>query len=68
MFDERVTSGSRIVSSCHSPGGNLVVIGDTHHYIRIYQIAEENIEKIFEHHAHTVRIFVGLVIRVFRTE
>uniref|UniRef100_A0A914BVI5 Uncharacterized protein n=1 Tax=Acrobeloides nanus TaxID=290746 RepID=A0A914BVI5_9BILA len=56
LFDERVTSGSRIVSSCHSPGGNLVVIGDTHHYIRIYQILEDNIEKIFEYHAHTDRV------------
>lgn len=55
-FYERTSSGSRVVSSCHSPGGNLVVVGDTHHFIRIYRLTEATIEKLHDIDAHADRV------------
>uniref|UniRef100_A0A0R3RTJ3 Bromo domain-containing protein n=1 Tax=Elaeophora elaphi TaxID=1147741 RepID=A0A0R3RTJ3_9BILA len=55
-FYERTSSGARIVSSCHSPGGSLVVFGDTHHNLRIYKIAGDNIIKVSDIEAHTDRV------------
>lgn len=54
-FYERTSSGARIVSSCHSPGGSLVVFGDTHHNLRIYKITRDSIIKVSDIEAHTVR-------------
>uniref|UniRef100_A0A914RDL5 WD_REPEATS_REGION domain-containing protein n=1 Tax=Parascaris equorum TaxID=6256 RepID=A0A914RDL5_PAREQ len=53
-FYERTSPGSRVISSCHSPGGNLVVVGDTHHFLRIYLVAKERVEKIHDIQAHTL--------------
>uniref|UniRef100_A0A915PM02 Bromo domain-containing protein n=1 Tax=Setaria digitata TaxID=48799 RepID=A0A915PM02_9BILA len=55
-FYERTSSGARIVSSCHSPGGSLVVFGDTHHNLRIYKITRDSIIKISDIEAHTDRV------------
>ncbi|VDK71960.1 unnamed protein product [Onchocerca ochengi] len=55
-FYERTSLGARIVSSCHSPGGSLVVFGDTHHNLRIYNITRDNIIKISDIEAHTDRV------------
>uniref|UniRef100_A0A9J2Q5S3 Uncharacterized protein n=1 Tax=Ascaris lumbricoides TaxID=6252 RepID=A0A9J2Q5S3_ASCLU len=55
-FYERTSPGSRVISSCHSPGGNLVVVGDTHHFLRIYRVAKERVEKIHDIQAHTDKV------------
>ncbi|CAG9530357.1 unnamed protein product [Cercopithifilaria johnstoni] len=55
-FYERTSSGARIVSSCHSPGGSLVVFGDTHHNLRIYKITRDSIIKVSDIEAHTDRV------------
>lgn len=55
-FNERASPGSRLVSSCCSPGGNLVVIGDTHRFLRIFRLSEEGVLKLKDIEAHSVRI------------
>ncbi|VDN05546.1 unnamed protein product [Thelazia callipaeda] len=55
-FCERTSSGARIVSSCHSPGGSLIVFGDTHHSLRIYKVAGDSIVKIKDIEAHVDRV------------
>uniref|UniRef100_A0A183DVF8 WD_REPEATS_REGION domain-containing protein n=1 Tax=Gongylonema pulchrum TaxID=637853 RepID=A0A183DVF8_9BILA len=56
QFFERTTAGPRIVSTCHSPGGSLVVFGDTHNKLRIYRIKRDGIEKLIDIDAHTDRV------------
>uniref|UniRef100_A0A0N5AL33 Bromo domain-containing protein n=1 Tax=Syphacia muris TaxID=451379 RepID=A0A0N5AL33_9BILA len=55
-FNERVSPGSRLVSSCCSPGGSLVVIGDTHRFLRIYKLSEDGVSKIRDIEAHGDRV------------
>ncbi|MFH4980022.1 hypothetical protein AB6A40_006731 [Gnathostoma spinigerum] len=56
-FGERTSTGARIVSSCHSPGGNLVVVGDTHRYLHIYRIIpNEGVFKVNDIDAHSDRV------------
>uniref|UniRef100_A0A915ENJ4 Bromo domain-containing protein n=1 Tax=Ditylenchus dipsaci TaxID=166011 RepID=A0A915ENJ4_9BILA len=55
-FNERSRPGVKIISSCHSPGGNLVVMGDTHQYIRIYKVSDTGVERLYELQAHTDRV------------
>uniref|UniRef100_A0A1I7V9M8 Bromo domain-containing protein n=1 Tax=Loa loa TaxID=7209 RepID=A0A1I7V9M8_LOALO len=55
-FYERTSSGARIVSSCHSPGGSLVIFGDTHHNLRIYKITRDSVIKVSDIEAHTDRV------------
>lgn len=45
---------------CHSPGGNLVVMGDTHQNIRVFKISENNVERLFQVAAHTVVFYFFL--------
>lgn len=53
-FNERTKPSLRIATMCHSPGGNLVVIGDTHQNIRIFQVSENNVDRLLQVDAHTV--------------
>ncbi|VDM38223.1 unnamed protein product [Toxocara canis] len=55
-FHERTSTGSRVISSCHSPGGNLVVVGDTHHFLRMYRVWRDRVEKIHDIQAHTDKV------------
>uniref|UniRef100_A0A158Q3Z3 Bromo domain-containing protein n=1 Tax=Dracunculus medinensis TaxID=318479 RepID=A0A158Q3Z3_DRAME len=55
-FNERMSQGARIISSSHSVGGNFVVMGDTHRFVRIYKMASDGIEKCFEIEAHKDRV------------
>ncbi|VDD91305.1 unnamed protein product [Enterobius vermicularis] len=55
-FNERASPGSRLVSSCCSPGGNLVVIGDTHRFLRIFRLSEEGVLKLKDIEAHSDRV------------
>ncbi|KAI1718733.1 bromodomain-containing protein [Ditylenchus destructor] len=55
-FNERARPGARIICSCHSPGGNLVAMGDTHEHIRIYKVSEANVERLYEMEAHGDRV------------
>lgn len=59
-FNERMSQGARIISSSHSVGGNFVVMGDTHRFVRIYKMASDGIEKCFEIEAHKVLILFFL--------
>jgi bromodomain and WD repeat domain-containing protein 1/3 len=55
-FHERVNISGCILSSCHSPGGNLIVAGDTHNYIHIYRISSDaGVVKLEDIAAHGVR-------------
>ncbi|KAI1722215.1 WD domain, g-beta repeat domain-containing protein [Ditylenchus destructor] len=55
-FNERARPGARIICSCHSPGGNLVAMGDTHEHIRIFKVSEASIERLYEMEAHGDRV------------
>lgn len=73
-FNERTKPGARIVSMCHSPGGNLVVMGDTHQNIRIFQVSEHNVERLYQIAAHTVgllciclRSFLNILLKIYIT-
>ncbi|VDK43871.1 unnamed protein product [Anisakis simplex] len=56
VFHERTSTGSRVISSCHSPGGNLVVVGDTHHFIRIYRVFKDGVDKVLQIQGHTDKV------------
>jgi hypothetical protein len=49
-----VSSGARIISSSHSPGGNLVIMGDTHQAIIMYRLGDAGVERLYEFTAHSV--------------
>lgn len=58
-FSERSTPGRKILSSCHSPGGTLVAMGDSHHaqsHIRLFRLTATSVERLYELSAHTDKI------------
>uniref|UniRef100_A0A0K0D1S6 WD_REPEATS_REGION domain-containing protein n=1 Tax=Angiostrongylus cantonensis TaxID=6313 RepID=A0A0K0D1S6_ANGCA len=58
QFDEREVVGNKIISLCHSPSGQWVVVGDTHHYLRFFRVKREvdgGIVKFADMCAHNVR-------------
>uniref|UniRef100_A0A183CPF3 WD_REPEATS_REGION domain-containing protein n=1 Tax=Globodera pallida TaxID=36090 RepID=A0A183CPF3_GLOPA len=55
-FNERATGGARIISATHSPGGNLVIVGDTHQSLMMYKLSAQGVERLYEFQAHSDRI------------
>ncbi|KAL3083410.1 hypothetical protein niasHS_011212 [Heterodera schachtii] len=55
-FNERATGGARIISASHSPGGNLVIIGDTHQSLMMYKLSAQTVDRLYEFQAHSDRI------------
>lgn len=39
---------------CHSPGGNIVVVGDSQKYLHLYKVTEDNAFRLYELPAHAV--------------
>ncbi|VDM59335.1 unnamed protein product [Angiostrongylus costaricensis] len=59
QFDEREVAGTKIISLCHSPSGQWVVVGDTHHYLRFFRVKREvdgGIVKFADMCAHNDRV------------
>ncbi|KAI6233111.1 hypothetical protein M3Y99_00953600 [Aphelenchoides fujianensis] len=52
-YEEREQRGAQMLSSCHSPGGNFVVMGDSAHFIHIYQLHVHTVQRITEFCAHS---------------
>ncbi|KAI6233541.1 hypothetical protein M3Y99_00903400 [Aphelenchoides fujianensis] len=52
-YEEREQRGAQMLSSCHSPGGNFVVMGDSAHFIHIYQLSVHTVQRIIEFCAHS---------------
>ncbi|KJH51587.1 Bromodomain protein [Dictyocaulus viviparus] len=59
VFDERQVAGTRIISLCHSPSGQWVVVGDTHCYLRVFRVRcqpEGSVGKFTDICAHNDRV------------
>ncbi|KAK6730810.1 hypothetical protein RB195_007338 [Necator americanus] len=59
VFDEREAPGARIISLCHSPSGQWVVVGDTHFYLRVFRLMREpegGVVKFTDICAHSDRV------------
>uniref|UniRef100_A0A7I4XXM5 Bromo domain-containing protein n=1 Tax=Haemonchus contortus TaxID=6289 RepID=A0A7I4XXM5_HAECO len=59
VFDEREVVGARIISLCHSPSGQWVVVGDTHCYLRLFRVSrgpDGGVTKFTDICAHNDRV------------
>ncbi|KAK5979848.1 Bromodomain protein [Trichostrongylus colubriformis] len=59
VFDEREVVGARIISLCHSPSGQWIVVGDTHCYLRLFRVTrgpDGGVVKFADIYAHNDRV------------
>ena len=61
-YTEKATGGARLISSSISPGGNIVLMGDTHQAVILYRVYEQHVERITELEAHSVISYDRLIL------